>query len=146
MPTDPYQPPAAEARAETDGGHLPELLLGLCALLLLVIAAWCFYVSTALSTLSAQDATRIENIERLSRQIGSGQVAPNRDSMVEYFARTREFLLGDIGYQRSAQLNFMLVGASLGLLFLLQLTLVWRLRRRREQRLEVSPESHPPGR
>ena len=145
MYKDPYQAPAAETRGETESGHLPELLLGLSALLLLLIAAWCFYVSTALSTLSAQDASRIENIERLSRQIGSSEALPNRDSMVEYFARNREFLLGDIGYQRSAQLNFMLVGACLGMVFALQLALVWWLRRKRVLRLEASPSIRPPG-
>ena len=129
MHPDPYQAPAAEIRADAETGHLPAILLGLSSLLLLAIAGWCFYLSDALSTLSTQGADRIEKIERLSQQIRAGKLSPGRDSMLEYFERNREFLLDDIGYQRSAQLNFMLVGAALGVLFVLQLLLVWRMRR-----------------
>ncbi len=129
MHPDPYQAPAAEIRAEAEASHLPAVVLGLSSLLLLAIAVWCFYLSDALSTLSTQGADRIEEIEQLSQQIRAGELNPGRDSMLEYFERNREFLLDDIGYQRSAQLNFMLVGAGLGVLFLLQLVLAWRFRR-----------------
>ncbi len=141
MHPDPYQAPAADIRAEAEASHLPAWLLGLSSLLLLAIAGWCFYLSDALSTLSTQGAVRIEKIEQLSQQVRAGELKPGRDSMLEYFERNREFLLDDIGYQRSAQLNFMLVGAGLGILFMLQLVLAWRIRRAPA----TTSGSRPPG-
>ncbi len=141
MHPDPYQAPAAEIRVDAEASRLPPLLLGLSSLLLLAIAGWCFYLSDALSSLSAQGALRIEKIEQLSQQVRAGELSPGRDSLLEYFERNREFLLDDIGYQRSAQLNFMLVGAGLGVLFVLQLVLAWWMRRASA----ASPGSRPPG-
>ena len=131
MQPDPYQSPAAEIHGDTEGSRLPPLLFGLSSLLLLAIAGWCFYLSNALSTLSTLDAAKVEQIEQLVVQLRDGKLNPGRDSMLEYFERNREFLLDDIGYQRSAQLNFMLVGAALAILFLLQLLLAWWMLRAR---------------
>lgn len=141
MHPDPYQAPNAHIRGDAEASHLPSVFLGLSSLLLLAIAGWCFYLSNALSTLSTQDAVRIEQIELLSQRVRAGELKPGRDSMLEYFEHNREFLLDDIGYQRSAQLNFMLVGAGLGILFVLQLGLAWWLRRA----FASVSGSHPPG-
>jgi len=50
--------------------------------------------------------------------------------VLEYLAKNREFLLDDVEYQRSAQLNFIAVGAALLLVVGMQLFIVFVLKRR----------------
>lgn len=130
MKIDPYRAPAAAADAQPEAPRLPVLLLGAGALLLLLLAAWCFYLGSALAELSAGAAARIQHIEEVSQRIETRAAAQERGGLAEFFERNRELLLDDIRYQRSAQVNFIVVGGVLLALALLQLGILVAIRRK----------------
>lgn len=129
MPSDPYKTPSTQFIEQPDRLRWPSLLLSLCTLVLLITACWCFYVSNALTLLSARDAGSIEQIEQLAQDLKGSEAAIRRDALVEYFELNRSFLLDDIRYQRSAQVNFIVVGVLLALIFALQVHIALHLRR-----------------
>lgn len=128
MNHDPYRAPAADGDAPPQSMRLPVVLLGASTLLVALLAAWCFYLSSALATLSAADAASIEQLEQIAQRIEALAAGPQRDGLAEYFERNREFLLDDIRYQRSAQLNFMIVGGLLIGVVLLQFGILFAIR------------------
>ena len=130
MPSDPYKAPATEIIAQPDPLRMPSIIIAVCTLAILIVACWCFYVSNALNVLTARDSTSIEQIEQLARQIESEELTPRRDTLLEYFRLNRSFLIEDVRYQRSAQVNFIVVGVLLICVFTLQMFIAIQLRRR----------------
>lgn len=130
MPNDPYQTPTTEILAQPDPLRWPSLLIVMTTLAILLLGGWCFYVSNALTILTEADAGSVEQIEKLAEGIESGEITLRKDALIDYLRQNRRFLLDDIRYQRSAQVNFILVGSLLTLLFAVQVFIAIQLRRR----------------
>ena len=139
MPNDPYQTPTTEILAQPDHLRWPSLLIVLTTLAILLLGCWCFYISNALTILTEADAGSIQQIEKLAAGIESGEVTLGKEALIDYLEQNRRFLLDDIRYQRSAQVNFILVGSLLALLFTIQVFIAVLLRR---QSAEVRQSRH----
>ena len=139
MPNDPYQTPTTEILAQPDHLRWPRLLILLTTLAILLLGCWCLYISNALTILTEADAGSIQQIEKLAADIESGKVTLGKEALIEYLQQNRRFLLDDIRYQRSAQVNFILVGSLLIVLFTIQIFIAIQIRR---QPAEVRQPRH----